>query len=106
LESPDEIPEYHLAPLAECPSLRPEVALWRAVIWQALCDLQRVTNASPNSYEHLRSTAKVWLLENTVSFYHVCFMADLIPSRVRQRAMEAVFSEAPVPRRAKHNRTQ
>lgn len=96
----------------------PEVALWRAVIAQAIedatirtlqdADLDGITEprkkksrqAAIVEATHLRDTARAWLLRNSADFRRVCYMAQLDPDAVRERAQALSRADWPTTKRA------
>ena len=84
----------------------PEVALWRAVIAQAIedatarsiseADLQNIPDSKKRHARrlaaglklHERSQARAWLLNNSKEFREVCSLALLDPDAVRDRAQK------------------
>lgn len=68
--------------------VRGEVAMWRAVITQALMDALSGSNKTEMQYE--RSQAVVWLEGRGKDFHTVCHFAQLDPAYVRERAKWAI----------------
>ena len=67
-----------------------EMALWIAVITQAMMDaLSHVDNAESNYYKH---EAIHWLSGNSKDFIMVCMCAGLDPDYVRRQAKRALVS--------------
>lgn len=68
----------------------PEVALWRAVIAQAISDATSIIRAKdPGLMKRAgleRDQARTWLLGNSKYFRDVCEMALLEPAAVREKA--------------------
>lgn len=67
---------------------RSTVALWRAVITQALDDATMF--GSTNKAKLAISQARSWLLSPNQHFNEVCALADLEPSRVRMLARKRI----------------
>jgi len=65
-----------------------EVALWRAVITQALMDAG--SNSAKKEMRYEKAQAIAWLAGNSKDFKQVCVMADMEPEYVRSKAKEAV----------------
>lgn len=63
---------------------RPELALWRAVVAQALSDACAPTNWGTSKLE--RDNARGWLLNDSRDFRRVCEFASLDPDAVRESA--------------------
>ncbi len=64
-----------------------EIALWRAVITQALQDAKSKSDKPTAIYD--RNQALFWLFEDRKDFYEVCINAGLDPKWVRQKAIAA-----------------
>lgn len=62
-----------------------EILLWRAVIDQAIEDFLN-TNTDKES-RMLRLQAKVWLFDSNADLEEVCYMAQLTPAMVRNKAI-------------------
>lgn len=68
---------------------KPAVALWRAVIAQAMQDA--VMFCGVNKVKQLEvSQARSWLLTSNANFNEVCALADLEPTQVRVFARKAI----------------
>ncbi len=65
-----------------------EVALWRAVITQALMDAGSASQKREMKYD--RAQAIAWLSGTSADFHIVCSMADMEPDYVRRKAKEAI----------------
>lgn len=63
------------------------VALWRAVLAQAVMDAK--SRRTKPEYFHIRHTAVFWLLENETDFNMVCDFAGLDPQRTRRSILNA-----------------
>jgi hypothetical protein len=61
-----------------------EIALWKAVILQALIDLQ--SNSRKKIANTYRIKALIWFNPNNSEFIQVCNWADLNPEYVYQKA--------------------
>ncbi len=68
--------------------VRPYVAMWRAVIMQAVVDARSESSKAEMAYE--KQQAKVWLEGRNADFYWVCWMAEMDPQYVRERAAYAL----------------
>tara|TARA_B100001248_G_scaffold239629_1_gene205022 strand:+ start:4263 stop:4559 length:297 start_codon:yes stop_codon:yes gene_type:complete len=73
--------------------------LWRAVIHQALIDIEVSTGYSKNkgrvSEEQLnQAIAKRWIMDKTVNFLRACEMADVEPDHIRRHAREIIKAQA------------
>jgi len=65
-----------------------EVALWKAVITQALMDAGSNSNKRQMKYD--RAQAIAWLSGATQDFITVCSLADLSPEYVREKSKKAI----------------
>jgi hypothetical protein len=65
-----------------------EVALWRAVITQALMDAG--SNSNKSEARSARAHAISWLGGDSDDFNEVCELANLTPEYVRKKAKEAI----------------
>lgn len=63
------------------------VALWRAVLAQAIMDAK--SRRTKQEYGYIRNTAIFWLLENTVDFNMVCDFAGYDPDHTRKLILGA-----------------
>jgi hypothetical protein len=63
------------------------VALWRAVLAQAIMDAK--SRRTKPEYGYIRNTAIFWLLENTVDFTMVCDFAGYEPDATRKLILNA-----------------
>jgi hypothetical protein len=63
------------------------VALWRAVLAQAIMDAK--SRRTKQEYGYIRNTAIFWLLENTVDFTMVCDFAGYEPDATRKLILNA-----------------
>lgn len=70
-----------------CP-VRGEVALWRAVIVQALMDA--ASASGKQEMQQSKQEAIRWLLRGGEDFSIVCEMAEMNPERVREQAVRAL----------------
>lgn len=64
------------------------IALWRAVITQALMDAGSQSKKSEN--KKAKQEAIDWLTRDKESFLSVCAMADMCPDYVREKALWAI----------------
>lgn len=67
---------------------RGEIALWRAVITQALMDAG--SNSAKKEMRLEKAQAVAWLSGRSPDFHTVCSLASLDPNYVRQKAQEAI----------------
>lgn len=67
--------------------LRGYIALWTAVLTQALMDAK--SRRTKPEYAYIRNTALFWLLENKADFAVVCEFAGLDPENTRRLVREA-----------------
>ncbi len=65
-----------------------EIALWRAVITQALIDAG--SNSVKREMIYERNQAISWLTNKSKDFIEVCELAQLDPSIIREKAVEAI----------------
>lgn len=65
-----------------------EIALWRAVITQALMDAGSESRKSEHKYEKAQAIA--WLNSRNKDYYFVCEMADMDPEYVREQSIKAI----------------
>ena len=63
------------------------VALWRAVLAQAIMDAK--SRRTKDEYRYIRNTAIFWLLENTTDFAMVCDFAGYEPEATRKLILNA-----------------
>lgn len=84
-----EIEQLYLDDLEE-KNLKGEVAIWRAVIIQALSDLQ--LPSSNARYRRWRSQAIKWFKDADENFSMVCECADLSPEKVLTIAYDIISS--------------
>ena len=68
--------------------VKSEMALWTAVITQALMDAG--SESSKPEAQHEKAKAIRWLLGNSEDFITVCQNAGLDPQSIRQKAMSAI----------------
>ena len=66
-----------------------EMALWKAVITQALMDASN--GSKKREARYIRNTARAWLLGGSKDFLTVCLNAGLEPDDVRRKAHAAVM---------------
>lgn len=78
---------YDYAPAQHNP-VKGEVALWTAVITQALMDAG--SESRKPEAQHEKAKAIRWLLGNSEDFQTVCQNAGLDPNNIRQKAMKAI----------------
>ena len=72
----------------ESQQTRCHVALWRAVIMQAMLD---ITTKSSRTEDQIASYhAKIWFMEDSEDFRMVCCMADYSHVYVRNKALELI----------------
>lgn len=64
------------------------IALWRAVIAQAIQDATQYAASAPSKV--YSGQARAWLLSNSLHFNEVCALADVEPSQVRVFAAKAI----------------
>jgi hypothetical protein len=84
------VPNRENSPYAPAPynPVKGEMALWTAVITQALMDAGS-QSAKPEA-QHDKAKATRWLLGNSEDFVTVCLNAGLEPKVIRQKAMAAI----------------
>jgi hypothetical protein len=68
--------------------VRGELALWRAVITQALMDA--ASNSAKMEAKHEKSQAVCWLTRYSEDFKTVCDFADYSPDYIRSRSVRAL----------------
>lgn len=75
----------------------PEVALWRAVIEQAITDGCSKPDDKSSKLDQVR--ARTWLTDNSSDFREVCALALLDPGAVRRVALKLADSGWPMRRK-------
>ncbi len=69
-----------------------EVALWRAVILQAIQDL--LTESKRTEEKNARNSALCWLDINNKDFIIVCYLAGLNPEFVLRKVRDGVINQS------------
>ena len=69
-------------------NIRGDVAMWRAVITQALQDAG--SDSKKKEMRLIKAQATSWLSGYSEDFYTVCALADMDPDYVREQAKEAI----------------
>jgi len=73
-----------------------EQALWRAVIYQALMDVEHVAGASKKWRPLLLAQARDWFKRENIDFLIVCTRAEVDEKAVRERALSIIDGSKPI----------
>ena len=71
---------------------RSYIALWRAVIMQAMLDIASMSSRTEDKLEKYRSIS--WIMNDNEDFNLVCRLANYDPKYVRNRAFQVIKSSA------------